>query len=158
MFKILTYLSLFGSALTQFRDPILTIQNTIWPIITLGPIRTIAPIRTIETITPSFSTTITSTQTNQIQTNQTEDDITDKNVNLIYILVPSLISALLCLGSIYAYKRKQKKNNQLEVTKQESINSTTSNHIYEEINYDDIYEMPEVRTENIYGRQVSTII
>ena len=36
------------------------------------------------------------------------------------------------------------------MTKQESINSTTSNHVYEEINYDDIYREMQMLIMKIF--------
>lgn len=190
MSHILSILSLiFGSTLSQFnpvRDPSLTIAATEVPIFTVRPIRTIGPlittlsntINTLSTTTNIITSTTTSTNTTQINNSDNQEE--SINMELVYILVPTLGTILLCCVPYFFCRKKQKKqlqnvNNNVvnidlnieniipriserQVSKQSSNNSERfSNHIYEEVDYEARYEMP-YNNENVYGRQVTTIV
>ena len=190
MFRILSILSLiFGSTLSQInpiRDPSLTIPPTIGPIVTARPIRTIGPLlttisNTLSTTTTNITSTTTSTITNTTQINNSDNQEESINMELVYILAPTLGTILLCCVPYFFCRKKKEplqnvnnnvvnidlnienvipKINERQVSKQSSNNSERFvNHIYEEVDYEARYEMPCLNnSENVYGRQVTTIV
>lgn len=177
---------ILGNAMAQFRDPI-TLRPTIGPLITPN---TIAPIRTIAPIIPSRSTTIISTfdttnlttdfsstlSTSTIFSNDINNSNNEENeginMELIYILVPTLGSIFLLL-LFYSLRKKRninnvvnidlnienriadtnqsESNNQVEnnqVNRLPSNSGSILNHIYEEVDYEARYEMPSINNAN----------
>ena len=184
---ISSLLLILGNAVAQFRDPI-TLRPTIGPLITpntIAPVRTIVPIRTIvpsrsttiistfdtSNVTTDFSSTLSTTSIFSNNIDNQEDD--GFNMELIYILVPTL-GSIFVLFIIYSLRKKRNINNVVKIdlnienriddsnevennnnesnqpiNRLPSNNSESiSNHIYEEVDYEARYEMPSLANVN----------
>ena len=160
MLRLLSLLSFVDYCLAQLRPPVLTVApaRTV-PVFTIGSIE---PIRTIGTTLQNITTT-TSTQT------ETPENTEEINSNLFYIIIPS--SLLLILSFVYLKKKKRSVNvvnidlnieNKIPIQEIKRKSSNLSNHFYEEVNYEAMYEMPDAQNvkyeniieENEYGKQV----
>ena len=181
MLRLLSFLSFLGTSLAQFRPPVLTLApSPTVPVFTIGSIAPIRTIRTtIENITSTLSTTtILPTQTNSVENTDEPENIGEINENLFFIIIPL---SLLLLFLTYFYLRKKKRainvnidlNIENKIPSQEPTRklSNLSNHFYEEVNYEAMYEMPDTQNvkyenvieenniqENEYGKQVTTIV